>query len=183
MPFSIGQTWWGWRTALAVTLAVTVMRLACSSPAVPVTLATCATGTPPPLLRLMVSPVNCVWLEAIACLVRSHFLFSCNLSRFSASGGKLGCCPWKKELLKGDLKRGSIPCPVDRNEIQNTPTAVFPFDLWSSVFRTDLWKSWKHGCRFCHFVSGSLCELMSKASMCGTCIFFSIIQSFSVLHW
>ena len=44
----------------------------------------------------------------------------------------------KKELLKGDLKQESIPCAVDRNEIQNTPIAVFPFDLWSGVFRTDL---------------------------------------------
>ena len=157
MPFPISQTWWGWRTALAVTLAVTVMHLACSSPVAPATPATCATGTPPPLLRPMVPPANCVRLEAIACLVRSHFVVSCNLSRFFASGGKLGCSPWKKEQLKGDLKQGSIPCPVDGNEIQNTPPAVFPFDLWSDVFRTDLWKSWKHGCGSCHFVSGSLC--------------------------
>ena len=50
-----------------------------------------------------------------------------------------------------------IPDPFDRHGIKTQTDSSFSIDLLTGLFKTDVWKSQKHGRERCHCLSGGLC--------------------------
>ena len=90
----------------------------------------------------------------------------------------------------------SITNPINRNGIftqrhthththararTNQTHSNLLFDLWSSLFKIDVWKSWVHSRESCHFVSSSVCRcwrVMDGADMRGSSSYYVLIRPF-----